>query len=206
MEPNEIFSKLADDATIAATVEALNKNNITTFVVENGAEANKKLFELLPENAQVMNMSSTTFVQIGADKEIVSNPKYNAVRNLFAKMDKEKQKLEMQQLGAAPEWAIGSVHAVTQKGEVLIASASGSQLPAYAFGSSHVIWIVGTQKIVTDFDEGMKRIYEYCLPLENVRAMKAYGTNSSVNKILTINKESTPGRIIIIFVKEKLGF
>lgn len=206
MEPNEIFSKLADDAAVVATMLALNKNNVTTFLVENGVEANKKLFELLPENAEVMNMSSTTLAQIGADQEILSNSKYRAVRNLFAKMDSDKQKLEMQKMGAAPEWAVGSVHAITQKGEILIASASGSQLPAYAFGSSHIIWVVGTQKIVENFDNGLKRVYEYCLPLENVRAMKAYGVGSSVNKMLIINKESIPGRINIIFVKEKLGF
>ena len=112
----------------------------------------------------------------------------------------------MQKLGAAPEWVVGSVHAVTEEGAVLIASASGSQLPAYAFGSSHVIWVVGAQKLVKNFDEGIKRLYEYSFPLEDERARKVYGMGSGVNKILVINKEWMEGRITMIIVKEKLGF
>jgi len=121
-------------------------------------------------------------------------------------MDRKTQGLEMQKLGAAPEWAVGSVHAVTEDGKVIIASASGSQLPSYAYGSSHVVWVVGSQKIVKDLDEGMKRVREYVLPLESERAMKAYGQPSSINKLLILNKEANPGRITMVIVKEKLGF
>ena len=42
--------------------------------------------------------------------------------------------------------------------------------------------------------------------LEDVRAQKAYGVRSGVNKILIINKEVVPDRIVVILVKEKLGF
>lgn len=128
------------------------------------------------------------------------------MRKKFATMDAKTQGLEMKKLGAAPEWAIGSVHAVTEGGKVVVVSATGSQLPAYAYGSSHVIWVVGSQKIVKDLDEAAKRIYEYVLPKESERAMKAYGMASSVNKRLIIDKEATPDRITMIIVKEKLGF
>ncbi len=114
----------------------------------------------------------------------------------------------MQKLGAAPEYVIGSVHTVTEDGHVLIiASASGSQLPAYVYAAEHVIWVVGTQKIVKNIEEGMKRIYKYVLPLESARAHKAYGVpGSSVNKLLIVNKEPVPNRITIILVQQPLGF
>ncbi len=122
-------------------------------------------------------------------------------------LDRETQGLEMQKLGAAPEWAVGSVHAVTQEGHVVIASNTGSQLPGYAYGSQHVVWIVGTQKIVENLDGAMKRIYDYVLPLESDRAHKAYGVDgSNVSKMLIVNKEVNPQRITLIFVNEKLGF
>lgn len=113
----------------------------------------------------------------------------------------------MQRLGATPEWVLGSVHAVTETGEALIASNTGSQLPAYAFGVGKVIWVVGTQKIVKDREEGLGRIYEHSLPLESERAKKAYGVpGSAVNKILIVNREVQPGRITMILVNERLGF
>lgn len=206
MEINEKYGVVADQATIEKTVEALEKNGIHALIVETGAEAKEQLFELLPKEAEVMNMTSATLDSIGVSKEIMESGNYNAVRKELESLDRETQGLEMQKLGAAPEWVVGSVHAVTEDGKVLIASASGSQLPAYAGGSSHVIWVVGAQKLVKDFDDGIKRLYEYCLPLEDERAQKAYGMGSSVNKILVVNKEFMQGRVTMIIAKEKLGF
>ena len=108
-------------------------------------------------------------------------------------------------LMANPEYVIGSVHAITHRGQVLIASGSGSQLAGYAFGASHVIWVVGAQKIVRDLDEGLRRIWEYSYPLENERMQTLYGMDSFPAKILLFEGEM-PGRISVLLVKEALGF
>ena len=198
--------QLANESKIERTVSALKANGIDALVAENGDEAKRKILELLPAGAEVMDMTSTTLDTIGISKEIQDSGKFNSVRKKLFSMDRKTQSSEMRKIGSAPDWAIGSVHAVTEDGNVLIASASGSQLPAYAFGAAHVIWVVGIQKIVKNIEEGMKRIYEYSLPLESERARKAYGVpGSSVNKLLITNKEM-PGRITLIFVKENLGF
>jgi len=206
MKPNEKFGRLADDETINLAVAALKANGIEATVAENSQEAKQKVFEIIPEGAEVMNMSSVTLDTTGIAKEIVESGRYNSVRNQLTKMDRQTQNLEMQKLGAGPDWAVGSVHAITQDGKVLIASNTGSQLPAYAYGSAHVVWVVGAQKVVKNLEEGMQRIYEYSLPLENERAKKAYGMESNVSKILILNKEISPGRVSMVIVKEKLGF
>jgi hypothetical protein len=203
---NKNFGELASEESINKAKDALKKNGISVLVAENGEEAKKMALEIIPENAEIMNMSSVTVDSIGLGKEINESGKYNSVRNKFKAMDAKTQGQEMKKLGAAPEWTVGSVHAVTEDGKVIVVSATGSQLPAYAYGSAHVIWIAGSQKIVKDLDEGMKRVQEYVLPLESERAMKAYGKGSSINKILIIDKEVTPNRITMIIVKEKLGF
>lgn len=136
--------------------------------------------------------------------------KFTSVKNELSKLDRAKDGHLMQQLGAAPEYAVGSVHAVTQDGKVMIASNTGSQLPAYAYGASHVIWVVGTQKIVKNLDEGEERLYNHTLPLESARAQVAYGLpegyKSNVSKLLIVSREVNPNRITIVFVKELLGF
>ncbi len=201
-----IFSELADDQTILNTIQALKTNGIEAILVENGLKAKEKVIELLPKGAEVMNMSSVTLETLEIDKEINESGNYNAVKPKLMKMDRQTQALEMQKLGSAPEWAVGSVHAVTEDGKVLIASNTGSQLPAFAYSSTHVIWIVGTQKIVKNLDAGIKRIYEYVLPLETEHMKKLYGMGSNVSKLLVINKEIMQGRLTVIFVKAKLGF
>ncbi len=113
---------------------------------------------------------------------------------------------EMRQLSAAPDWVVGSVHAVTAEGSLLIASASGSQLGPIVSGAGHVVLVIGAQKVVPDLSNGIRRVYEYCLPLEDHRARQAYGVPSGVNNLLVINKAVVPGRITAILVNEALGF
>ena len=206
MKPNEKFGQLADDAAIQRAIAALQTSGVEAVVVQSQEEAKRKFFEMLPAGAEVMNNSSVTLDTIGIAKEIVDSGRYDAVRNKLNKMDRATHNSQMQKLGAGPDWAVGSAHAVTEDGKVMIASNTGSQLSAYAGGASNVIWVVGAQKIVKDFEEGLKRIYEYSLPLERERAKKAYGIDSNVSKILVINKEVKPGRLSMIIVKEKLGF
>lgn len=199
---------VADDATIQKTTEALNEHGIKTQVVDSGEKAKEQVLSLIPNDSEVMTMTSVTLDTIGATEELNKVPgRYQPVRDRLYAMDRNTQRQDMNRLGAAPMYAVGSVHAVTQDGHVLIASNTGSQLPAYAYGAVHVVWVVGAQKIVRNTDEGIQRIYEYCLPLESERAKKAYGVpGSAVNKLLVINNEITPDRLTMIIVKEKLGF
>jgi len=91
-------------------------------------------------------------------------------------------------------------------GALLAASMGGSQLGPYVSGAGRVIRVVGTQKIVSDIGEGLRRIGEYAFPVEDARAQAAYGVHSGVNKILVIDRELTPGRITVLFVDEVFGF
>lgn len=201
------WNMLATEETVQKTIESLKSRNIEGLFVQNGEEAKKKVFELIPQGAEVMTNTSVTLDTLGISQEINESGKYNAVKPKLFSMDRKTQGLEMNKLGAAPEWAIGSVHAVTQEGNVIIASNSGSQLPGYAYGSAHVIWVVGTHKIVPDLDAGFKRIYEHSLRLESERAKKAYGVDgSNVSKMLVINQENVQQRITLIFVNEVLGY
>lgn len=180
---------------------ALEANGITVFIVDNGAQAKQKVLELIPHGSEVMGMSSITLQQIGLTD-------IDTVKKKLATMNRQTQNLEMQKMGTAPEYTVGSVHAVTVDGKILIASNTGSQLPAYVYGSPHVIWVVGQQKIVPTVDDGIKRIYDYILPLESARLSKAYGKDikSFVSKLLIINREINPTRLTMILVKENLGF
>jgi len=200
------FSLLASDAQIERTMQALEANNMHAILAENGADAKKKLFELIPDNAEVFISSSTTLNVLGVTEEIDKSGRYDSVRAKLSMMDQKTQNRKMQKMGATPEYMLGSVHAVTETGHVLIASKTGSQLAGYVAGAAHVIWVVGTQKIVPNIEVGMQRIEEYTLPLEDARAFKAFGMHSEINKLLIVNKEFMPGRTTMILVKENLGF
>lgn len=191
------FDQLADDATINQTKTALEANGFVVLVTADGASAKTKALEIIPEGAEVITNTSVTAKTIGLVTELDESGRFDSIR---------AKKGEMRKLRAAPEWAVGSVHAITENGEIMIASQSGSQLSGYASGAANVLFVVGAQKIVSDRDEGFRRIYEYCLPLEDKRALVAYGEGSSVSKILILNTEIKERRTTLIFIKEKLGF
>ena len=206
MNPNPKFSKLATPQQLQKTIKALSLNGFTVELVENGKEAKEKVLAIIPKGAEVFTMTSQTLEETGIAKEINESNKYDALRPKLYAMDRNTQGREMRKLGASPDWVVTSAHAITEEGHLLIASATGSQLSPEAYAGEKVIFVVGTQKLVTDTSEGIKRIYEYAYPLEDERAQQAYGAGSGVNKILIINKEIRPNRIYIILVKEKLGF
>ena len=204
--PNEQYSRLANDTQIMRTAQSLEAHGIHAIIAANGEETRTKLLELLPEGAEVFLGSSDTVKELGL-KEIVDNSeRFNSVRVRLAKMDSSTQNREMIKMGAVPEYIIGSVQAVTEDGSVVIASNTGSQLAPYAASAAHVIWVVGSQKIVRTLEEGIERVYQYALPLEDARLMKDVGVHSSVNKILIVHREVIPGRVTMVLVKEKLGF
>ena len=204
--PNKEFAELAADEQIERTAKALEANNIHTLVAENGDEAKRMFFDLIPEGSEVFLGASVTLETLGIKEEIDKSGRFDALRPRMFAMDRATQGREIRKLGGAPDYAAGSVHAVTEDGQVLIASNTGSQLGSYASGAGNVIWVVGAQKIVKDLDEGLKRIYEYCLPREQEHMQQLYHTGTGVNKILIVNKEFRPNRITMIIVKEELGF
>jgi len=101
---------------------------------------------------------------------------------------------------------LGSVHAVTETGSLVAASASGSQLGPYVSGAGKVILLVGAQKVVPDLEDALLRIDDYVFPLEDARAQAAYGMRSGVNKVLIVNREWTPDRVTVVLCDEALGF
>ena len=201
------FTKLATQEQMDKAIKALSENGIEVVIAENKNEAKEKVLNMIPEGSEVMDMTSISLLESGITHEIEKSGKYISVKNKLHSLNRETHKKEMNELGATSDYTLGSVHAITECGEIVIASNTGSQIPAYAYGSPRVIWVVGTQKIVKDMNTAMQRVYDYVLPLESERAHKAYGvTGSNVSKILILNKEVIPKRITIVLVKENIGF
>jgi len=200
------WNRLADDASLEKTAMALREKGMDVVVVKNRTEAKAKALDLISPGSEVLALTSVTLEETGIAKEIESGGRCVSVRRKITSINDKAERERMRRIGSASDCAIGSVHAVTEEGQVVIASQSGSNLSPYAFSAARVIWVVGTQKIVKNLDDAFRRLREHCLPLEDARAKKAYGVGSSINKILVVEKEISPNRISMILVSEKLGF
>ena len=200
------FGTVADDASVKRATAALEANGITVLRAANPAEARRIVLDLIPEGAQVNHGASLSLEEAGIIGAIEKSGRYEFLRPRLRSMDRKTQADEIRRLGAAPDVMLGSVHAVTETGSLIAASMGGSQLGPYVSGAGRVILVVGTQKIVSDLEEGLRRVNDYAFLLEDARAQLAYGIHSAVNKVLIINREVVPGRITVVFVDEVLGF
>jgi acyl-CoA hydrolase len=185
---------------------ALTAHGFTVETLDDVAAARARIRALIPQGASVFTGASETLRLSGIEADINASGRYDAIRPRVLAMDRATEADAIRRLLASPDVAVGSVHAVTETGSLVIASGSGSQLPGYAGGAARVIWIVGAQKIVPDLETALRRVEEHCLPLESARTQAAYGSPSAINRLLILNAELYPGRGIVLLLREAIGF
>ena len=204
--PTRPFADPAPAERLERAAAALTAHGFTVEILDDAAAARDRIQDLIPEGASVFTGASETLRLSGIDEDINGSGRYDAIRSRGQAMDRTTQLAEIWRVMSTPDVIVGSVHAVTETGSLVIASASGSQLPGYAGGARHAIWIAGAQKVVPDLATALRRVEEHCLPLETERAMRVYGGPSAINRVLILNAELEPGRGTVLLLREAIGF
>jgi acyl-CoA hydrolase len=185
---------------------ALEEHGFSVEVVDDLDAARAAVLARIPDGSSVMTSTSVTLAETGiADAINDSASRWESARNQMLALDFATQAQQMKAIGGQPDYALGSVHAITRDGTLVIASASGSQLASYAWGAANVIFVAGAHKLVPTLEAAHQRIYQHSLKLEDARAQAAYGQHSQVGKVLEIHQE-LPGRIHIVLIRQVVGF
>ena len=203
------YETVQDAVLVEKAVAELAAHNFKPQVVNTKEEALELIKTMIPKGASIMNGSSVTLNEIGFIDYLKGgkhgwNNVHEAIVN-EADLGKQAQ-LRLQALTS--EYYLGSVHALSATGELVIASNSGSQLPHLVFTSPNIILVVGANKITETLDAAIKRMHEYVVPKEDVRAQAAYGRPTYLAKTLIMHGEN-PGmgrNVHVIIVNEPLGF
>jgi hypothetical protein len=204
------FDALATVEQIEGTMEALKARGITAELVQTREEALARLGTLIPAGASLSTGASLTLKEIGFEELLVSgsHPWKNLKAEYLAEKDPARQALLRRQSTLA-DYYLGSVHAVSQTGQLVIASMSGSQIAPYVYAASNVIWVVGAQKITPSLEEAIRRVREYVFPHENKRMKEATGgkMESMIGKLLIFEREAPilNRKVTVIFVRQKIG-
>ena len=205
----EEWNRLPDKHIVSKTIEALKNRGFNAELVSTHGDALKLITNKIPEGADIMTGGSTSLDQIGFTELLKSGA--HQWKNLKEEIMTEKDPAKLRSLrvnATGAQYFLGSVQAVAETGEIVVASATGSQLPAYAFNATNVIWVAGTQKITPSLNDALRRTREYALPMETAR-MKSQGyPGSMIGKMLILEREAPfLGRnLTMILVNEKLGF
>ena len=202
----ETFARPASRAQIDRTARALAAHGFGVEVLDDAQAARAWVASRLPAGAAVFTTASETLRLSGLDDDINQSARYQAIKPRLRALDRAAQAAEIRRLRATPDVVVGSVSAVTEDGTLVAASASGSQVPAYAGGAGQVILIVGAQKIVPDLESALRRIETYALPLEDARARAIYGQSSAINTLLITRAEPAAGRTTVLLLRAAIGF
>jgi LUD domain len=200
------FAEPASAQRLERAAAALTAHGFTVEILDDAAAARTRIKDLIPEGASVFTAASETLRLSGIDADINTSGRYDAVKSRAATKDRVVELAEIWRVVSTPDVIVGSVHAVTETGSLVVASASGSQLPGYAGGAARAIWIVGAQKVVPDLPAALCRVEDHCLPLESARVQAISGQPSAVNRLLILNAEPNPGRGTVLLLREAIGF
>ncbi|MEU6729822.1 lactate utilization protein [Nonomuraea wenchangensis] len=201
--PDETFATPAPAGQLDRATAALRDNGFIVHVVDTAAEARELVTGLVPGDESVFTATSETLRLSGIAADLDESGRFTSVR--AGAEDPKGDVQAVVRLGATAEYVVGSVHAVTEQGHLVIASASGSQLAPYASGARKVIWVAGAQKVVPDLETALRRARSYSLPREHQR-LQAFGQSSFIGKILIIEREALPERAAVVLVREPIGF
>jgi len=199
------FTTAASEAQLASLAERLRERNFEVQVVDSASDALSAVLERIPAGSEVHSGKSKTLEDAGVFKSLMESGKYTFLRNQLFQMDRQTQMREIRKLGASPDFMVGSVQAVTEAGQLVAASASGSQLGPYASGAGQLILVIGSQKIVRDLETALGRIREYVQPYEDARLREQLGIGTQLARILILERDFRPGRTTIILVREPIG-
>jgi len=203
--PAPLFTDPAPAERLERAAAALTAHGFAVELLDGAAAARTRVNDLIPEGAIVFTGASETLRLSGIEEDINHSGRYDSLKSR-PPLDRVTHRNEIWAALSTPDVLVGSAAAVTETGSLVIASASGSQLPGYAGAAARAIWVVGAQKVVPDLDTALRRIEDHCLPLENDRALKIYGRPSAVNRVLILNAEPEPGRGTVLLLREAIGF
>ena len=199
------YSAPAAEGQLELLASNLRDRNFEVVIVDSSADAKAAVMERIPVGAQVHSGKSKTLEDAGVVQELMASDRYDFIRRRTLKMDRGTQGDEIRKLSAAPDIMLGSVQAVTEAGQLLFASASGSQIGPLASGAGKLILVIGSQKIVPDLDTALRRIRDYVMPYEDARLREQMGLGTKLTRILIIEQDFRPGRTAIVLVRNPLG-
>lgn len=199
------YAAPASEAELESLAAKLRDRNFEAVIVDSGSEAKAAVMERIPVGSQVHSGKSKTLEDAGVFEELMESDRYDFIRRRTSKMDRRTQGDEIRRLSAAPDIMLGSPQAVTEAGQLLFASASGSQIGPLGSGAGKVILVIGSQKIVPDLDSALRRIREHVFPYEDARLRETLGVGTKLTRILIIEQDYAPGRTTVVLVRQPIG-
>lgn len=152
---------------IDTTLEALRKNQMQGFFVEDNTALERLLDELISDGESVSVGGSVTLTETGTLEYL----KRRSIRYLdrYAPGLTPEETTELFRQALLCDTYVTSTNAITKAGELYNVDGRGNRVAAMTFGPKQVIVIAGVNKLVGDLEEAKQRVRDIAAPANAVR-------------------------------------
>lgn len=197
-------------------IKTLQKNNINGYMVESKEELISQIEAIVEKDSVVSVGGSMTLFELG----IIDYLR----KGRYEFLDRYKDGLspadieDIYRKSFFADAYFTSTNAITEEGELYNVDGTGNRVAAMLYGPKKVIFIVGTNKIVKDMDEAVKRVREIAAPLNTKRlnrktpctkvghCMDCSSPERICNEYIVIKRQRDKSRMHVIFINENAGY
>jgi len=203
----EKWDLIPAESEIRTTAMNIGQRGMKVLLADDSKAALDLLKTLIPPGSEVMAGSSTTLSEIGFTDLLGREERgWRSLNKVITSENDELKRAELRRKSVCADYFISSANAVALTGELVAWDASGSRTGAWLFAAGHLVIVAGVNKIVPTLEDALRRVREYCFPLENARALHVYGIGSIMSKGVILAHERLQGRTTVILVHERLGY
>ena len=196
-------------------IRNLEKRNMEGYYFDTAAECTRAVLESIPQRSVISWGGSESIKECGL-MDAIQKGDYKLIDRFAARTPEESRVLYSQAVLA--DYYLMSSNAVTLDGELINIDGNGNRVACLIQGPSHVILVVGMNKVVTDVESGIARVRNMASPPNAVRLDRnlpcaATGTchdclapECFCNQIVVTRRSGHEGRIKVYLVGESLGY
>ena len=207
--------QLAFQAAAESIIKNLNQRNMEGYFCEDSTACVKKILEMMEDGAVIGWGGSQSIAECGL-MDAIHNGRYTLIDRMTAKTPEESRELYARTVMA--DYYLMSTNAITMDGELINIDGNGNRVACLIHGPKHVIMVVGMNKLVSNVEDGYRRVRDIATPANTKRLNKntpcfhtgrcgdCLSPECICNQVVITRRSGHAGRIKIFFVAEDLGY
>ena len=199
----------------ATIIKKLNMRKMEGYYCKNVEEAKAKMLELIGNEKKTVGYGGSMTLDENGFKDSVTAAGHELIIRENYKTPEEKKELKSKLTNA--DFFLMSTNAITLDGELVNIDGRGNRVSYLIYGPDNVIVIAGMNKVVTNVEDGYRRIRNIATPpncnrLDCKTPCATTGkcgecfTDSICCEFVTTRMSRVPNRIKVILVGETLGY
>ena len=196
-------------------INKMKARKMDAYYCEDVKAAQDKLLELLGYGCKSVAYGGSMTIDEHGFKDVIVRAGHDLIVREDYKTEEEIKECKAKTINA--DVFLMSSNAITLDGELVNIDGRGNRLSYMIYGPEQVIILAGMNKIVTDVEEGIRRVRNMAAPPNTVRLQRdtpcaVHGqcadclTNSICSQIVITRTSMIPQRIKVILIGETLGY